>query len=240
MNRRTLQRALLLQGEWGLGERFAVRAMIPYRDIETSGEFQFEGNGMGDVEAWGLWRLGAEEGQGGGAVGGGLAFPTGEDSPAALTAENVFFGVGAYSMLATVEGFRKLPAGFTVFGTARYRLPLGSGDENYRFGDDFGYSGTLTWQRENSPVGLMAGITGQHLGQDEQDGEKVDNRGGRMNYALLGASFSLGKGVTLNIVSLWLVDQDVRGDQLLAEWQAVTGLTWAWGKHEHAGHDADE
>jgi len=233
MERRTLQRSLLLQGEWGLTERVAVRAMIPYRDFKTSGEFEFNGDGMGDVEAWGLWRLGPETGKGGGAIGGGLSFPTGKDSPADLTGENVFFGTGAFSLLATVEGFRQLPAGFRLFGMARYRWPTAEGDDSYRFADVFGYSGTLAWQRENSPIGLMAGITGQHLGQDEQYGVKVSNRGGRLNYASLGASVGLGKGLALNIVSLWLVDQDVRGDQLLAEWQAVTGLTWAWGKHTH-------
>ncbi len=240
MQRRTLQRALLLQGEWGLGERLAVRFTIPYRDIETSGGFEFDDQGLGDVDAWGLWRLGPEGGQGGGAVGGGLSFPTGKDAPVELTGENVFFGVGAPSLLATVEGFRQLPAGFRLFGSVRYRLPLGEGDEDYRFGDDLGYSGTVAWRRGEAPVEITAGFTGQHLKQDEQDGIKVDNRGGRMHYATLGAGFSLGRGLALNVLSMWLVEQDVRGDQLLAEWQAVTGLSWSWGRHDHADDHSEE
>jgi hypothetical protein len=228
----------LLQTEWGLGERLAVRGLIPYRDIRTSGRFDFDGSGLGDIEGWALWRLGPEGGRSGGVVGGGLAFPTGKSVPRALTNENVFFGVGNYSLLASIEGHHQLGGSLQVFGLVRYRLPLGAGNDGYRFGDDLGWTTILRWQPRGGPLGLTVGISGQHLGVDEQNGAPVPNRGGRLHYASVGASIPLGGRVTLSALSQWLVEQDVRGDQLLAPWQMVTGLTWSWGAHEHSeGHE---
>ena len=233
MNRRTLQRTWLLQTEWGLGERLAVRGLIPYRHIQASGMIDFDDHGLGDVEGWALWRLGPEEGRGGGAVGGGLSFPTGKDSPSSLTSENIFFGVGNYSLLASIEGYRRIPGNLHLYGLLRYRAPLGAGDDGYRFGDDLGWVANLRWRPRNGPVGLLIGLSGQHRDQDEQNGLPVDNRGGRVHYASLGGTVSLGGGVTLSAISQWLVEQDVLGDQLLAPWQIVTALTFSWGSHEH-------
>jgi hypothetical protein len=203
--------------------------------------FDFDDHGLGDMEGWALWRLGPESGRGGGAVGGGLSFPTGKDSPRTLTSENVFFGVGDYSFLASIEGYRRLTENLQLFGLLRYRFPLGSGDDGYRFGDDLGWTGIIRWHPRGGPVGLMLGLSGQHLDQDEQNGEPVESRGGRMHHASVGVNVPLGGGVMLSALSQWLVEQDVRGDQLLAPWQIIAGLTWSWGAHEHAeGHEDGE
>lgn len=235
--RRTLQRTLLLRGEVGLGERLAARARLPLREIETSGGFDFQGEGLGDLEAELMWRLGPEEGRGGGAIGGGLSLPTAEDAPVDLVGENVFFGAGAVSLLVTLEGYRKLAPGLTLFGSARYRRPFDEGDEAYRFGDDLGYQGTLAWSPGEGRFGVNVGASGQHLGRDEQAGVELDNRGGRFHYASLGVRFRLREGLDLGLAGSWLVDQDVRGDQLLARQQATVGLSWSWGEHVHE-HEA--
>lgn len=182
-------------------------------------------------------RLGPEGGRGGGAFGAGLSLPTAETAPVDLVGENVFFGVGAASLLATLEGFRTLNDAWSLFGSARYRLPLDEGDERYRFGDNLGYQGTLAWSSGEGRFGFNVGISSQHLGQDEQAGVKLDNRGGRFSYASLGFRYRLREGLSLGVASSWLVDQDVRGDQLLARWQMTTGLSWSWGEHTHADED---
>ena len=235
--RRTLQRTALLRAEVGLGERHAVRAVLPVRSIDTTGLFEFQGEGLGDLEVVGLRRLGPEAGKGGGAVGAGLALPTAESAPVDLVDENVFFGAGAVSFLATLEGYRKLGPALTLFGSARYRLPLAEGDEDYRFGEDLGYQGTLAWSRGDGRFGAHLGISGQHLGRDEQAGVELDNRGGRFYYASAGVRFPLRDGLDLGLASSWLVDQDVRGDQLLARRQTTVGLAWSWGEHVHEDGD---
>ena len=235
--RRTLQRTALLRAEVGLGELWAVRALLPVRTIDTTGGFSFSGEGLGDLEVEAMRRLGPEGGRGGGAIGGGLALPTAESAPVDLVGENVFFGTGATSLLMTFEGFRTLGPDLTLFGNARYRLPLDEGDDAYRFGDDFGYQGTLSWSPSGKRFGVNAGLSGQHLGQDEQAGIDLDNRGGRFHYASLGFSVSLRAGLDLGVASSWLIDQDVRGDQLLATRQATVGLAWSWGEHVHEGED---
>ncbi len=238
--RRTLQRSLLLRGEVGLTERLAVRALLPVRSIETSGLFDFEGEGLGDLEVELMRRLGPEGGRGGGAIGGGLALPTAKDAPTGLTDENVFFGAGAASLLVTLEGFRTLNPSWAIFGSARYRRPLGEGDEDYQFGDNLGYQGTLAWSSNSGRYGFNVGLSNQHLGRDEQDGLELESRGGRFHYASLGARVTLREGLSLGVASSWLVDQDVRGDQLLARRQATIGLAWSWGEHVHADPHDDE
>lgn len=238
--RRTLQRSLLLRGEVGLGERYAVRALLPLRTIDAAGDFEFEGEGLGDLEVELMRRLGPEGGRSGGALGAGLALPTAESAPVGLVGENVFFGAGAVSMLVTLEGYRRLAPTLTLFGSARYRLPLDEGDEAYRFGDDLGYQATLAWSRVEGRLGVNAGLSSQHLGRDEQAGAELDSRGGRLAYASLGIRYRLRDGLDLGLASSWLVDQDVRGDQLLARRQATFGLAWSWGAHEHEGEDEDD
>lgn len=235
--RRTVQRSVLLRGEVGLGERYAARALLPLRSIDTTGLFEFQGEGLGDLELEVMRRLGPEGGRGGGAVGGGLALPTAESAPADLVDENVFFGAGAVSLLVTFEGYRRLAPALTLFGSARYRLPLAEGDEAYRFGDNLGYQGTLAWSPGEARFGINVGVSAQHLGRDEQAGVELDNRGGRFHYASLGARFRLRNGLDLGVASSWLVDQDVRGDQLLARRQTTVGLAWSWGEHVHADGD---
>lgn len=235
--RRTVQRAVLLRGEVGLGELWAARALLPVRSIETSGLFEFEGEGLGDLELQLMRRLGPEAGKGGGAAGLGLTLPTAESAPVDLIGSNVFFGTGAVGLLATIEGFRKMAPEWTLFGSARYRRPLGEGDESYRFGDDLGYQGTLAWGPAESRFGANLGLSGQHLGRDEQFGVELDNRGGRFHYASLGLSVSLRDGLDLGLASSWLLDQDVRGDQLLARRQTTVGLAFSWGEHVHEDGD---
>ncbi len=221
----------------GLGERYALRALLPVRSIRTSGLFDFAGEGLGDLEVELLRRLGREGGRAGGAVGAGLALPTAESAPVGLTGENVFFGAGAVSLLATLEGYRRLGGAWTLFGSARYRRPLGEGDEAYRFGDDLGYQGTLAWSPAEGRLGVNVGARGRHLGRDEEAGVELDNRGGRFHYASLGLRLRLRDGLDLGLASSWLVDEDVRGDQLLARRQTTVGLAWSWGEHRHEGAD---
>lgn len=221
----------------GVGERYAVRGVLPLRSIETSGLFEFEGEGLGDLEVELVRRLGPEAGKGGGAVGLGFALPTAESAPIDLVDENVFFGAGSASLLVTVEGYRKLAAAWTLFASARYRRPLDEGDAGYRFGPDLGYQGTLAWSPTEGRFGANLGLSSQHLGRDEQFGVELDNRGGRFQYASLGVRYRLRDGLNLGLASSWLVDQDVRGDQLLARRQATIGLAWSWGEHVH---DEDE
>ena len=240
--RRTLQRSLLLRGEIGLGERYALRGLLPVRSIDTEGLFEFEGEGLGDLEFEVMRRLGPEEARGGGAVGVGLSLPTAESAPVDLVDENVFFGAGAASLLVTLEGYRILAPGVTLFGSARYRRPLDEGDEDYLFGEDFGYQGTVAWSPGDGRFGVNVGVSSQHLGRDEQAGIELDNRGGRFQYATLGLRYRLRYGLDLGVASSWLVDQDVRGDQLLARHQATFGLAWSWGEHVHEAdeHEHDE
>lgn len=210
-----------------------MRALLPLRSIDGSGDFEFSGEGLGDLELSALRRLGPEGGRGGGAFGLGLVLPTAESAPVDLVDENVFFGTGAVTLLATLEGFRRLTPAWTLFGNARYRLPLEEGDEAYRFGDDLGYQGTLSWSPGSARLGASLGLSGQHLGRDEQAGVDVDNRGGRFHYAWLGARVRLRDGLDLGLASSWLIEKDVRGDQLLARRQTTIGLAWSWGEHEH-------
>jgi len=223
----------LAQGEWGLGERLSVTALIPYRDVSASGRITFNDAGLGDIQVGALWRLGTEGKRFGGAVGGGLALPTGDDAQSGLTSENVVFGAGDFSLLTSVEGFRRLAPDWTLFGLARYRRPLGAGEANYRFGDDFGWVSSLRWQVRGGPVGAMATLSGQHLGRDDQHGAAVDSRGGRLHHTGLGVAFPVGGGLSASLLAQRLIERDVRGDQLLAEWQFTAGLNWTWGTHEH-------
>ena len=178
-------------------------------------------------------RLGPEGGRGGGAVGAGLSLPTAEESPPGLVDENVFFGAGAVGLLVTLEGFRTLRPSWALFGSARYWLPLAEGDGDYRFGGDLGYQGTLAWSPGEGRLGLNLGISNQHLGHDERNGQELDDRGGRLHYASVGVRYRLREGLALGVASSWLVDRDVRGDQLLARRQATAGLVWSWGEHVH-------
>lgn len=138
---------------------------------------------------------------------------------------------------SAVEGFRRLGSGWTLFGSARYRQPLGEGDEAYRFGDDLGIQGTVAWSPGEARYGVNAGLSSQHLGRDEQAGVEVASRGGWFRYASLGIRFRLRNGLDVGLASSWLIDQDVRGDQLLARRQATVGLAWSWGEHEHENGD---
>lgn len=233
--RRTLQRVFVVQGEWGLGERFAARLFIPVRDFSASGEIELNDSGLGDVEAWGRWAVGPEMGKSGGVLAAGLAFPTGSevDDPEVVE-ENIIFGAGDYSLLLSAEGFRRFGTSHTLFGIARYRYALGAGGNGYRFGDDFGWSGTWQWKPRGGPLGLTAGLSGQHLGEDRQDGAPVISRGGRLHYASGGVSFALGeKGGTIGFLAQRLIEQDVRGDQLLAPYNFTAAYTFSWGEHAH-------
>jgi len=232
-DRRTQQRLWLAQAEWGLTERLSVNALVPYRDVSASGRINFNDAGLGDIQVGANWRLGAEGKRFGGAVGGGLALPTGDDAQSGLTSENVVFGAGDFSLLASVEGFRRLATDWTVFGLARYRRPLGAGDDDYRFGDDIGWVSSVRWQVRGGPVSLMSTLSGQHLGRDHQHGASVDSRGGRMHHAGVGVGFPVGGGLSGSLLAQRLIEKDVRGDQLLAEWQFIVGLNWTWGSHEH-------
>ncbi len=242
MGRRTRQRTLLLQTDWGLTERFAVRAVVPLIDIAASGMFTFHGSGLGDVEAWGHWGLGPELGAHGGALGAGLALPTGRDVGSELTEINsVAFSAGELSLLLSAEGFRRLAPSHTLFGLVLYRRPLGSGPGDYRFGDSLGWSGIWRWSPERTPVSFSLGLTGQHLGQDEQAGERLPFRGGRLHYATGGVSLPLGKnGGSLSLLAQRLVERDVRGDQLLAPWNLMVGYSFSWGEHTHDGPGHDD
>ncbi|MCZ6695552.1 MAG: hypothetical protein O7A63_03330 [Acidobacteria bacterium] len=223
----------MAQLDWGLGERLSARLLLLGRDITATGMVEFDSAGLGDIEAWARWGLGPEEGRGGGAVAGGLAFPTGREGDPSVTDENIVFGAGDYSLLLSVEGFRRLTSSQTLFGLARYRYPMGSGSNGYRFGDDFGWAATWRWNPGAGPIGLLLGASGQHLGRDELNGADVLSRGGRMNHLSAGVSFPAGKRTSIGLVGQHLIDQDMRGDQLLAQWNFVAAWTLAWGQHLH-------
>jgi hypothetical protein len=190
-------------------------------------------SGLGDVEVWGRWGLGPELGRSGGALGAGLAFPTGREGDPETVEENIVFGAGDASLLLAAEGFRRVGPQHTVFALALFRLPLGSGDGGYRFGEEFSWSGAWQWKPRGGPVGLSLGLSGQHFGQDEENGDPVESRGGRVHYAAAGLTFPLGDGGSVGLLGQYLIEQSVRGDQLLSPWNFVVGYTFAWGEHVH-------
>lgn len=237
LGRRTEQRTLTLQLDVGLTERFALRVFAPLRDIEASGMFEFDSAGLGDVEVWGTWGVGPELGRSGGALSAGLAFPTGRDADPDTVDENIVFGAGDYSLLVSAEGFRRVGPRQILFGLMLYRLPLGSGEGGYRFGEEFSWSGMWQFKPGGGPLGLSLGLSGQHFGQDEQHGAPVDSRGGRVHYLAGGLNFPLSEGGTIGLLAQHLIEQDVRGDQLLSPWNFIAGYSFAWGEHTHSHPD---
>jgi hypothetical protein len=164
-----------------------------------------------------------------------VAFPTGSeaDDPDVIE-ENIILGAGDYSLLLSAEGFWRFGPAHTLFGIARYRYALGAGDNGYRFGDDFGWSATWQWKPRGGAFGLTAGLSGQHLGRDTQDGAPVISRGGRLHYASGGVNFALGeKGGAIDLLAQRLLEQDVRGDQLLAPYSVTAAYMFSWGEHTH-------
>jgi hypothetical protein len=55
-----------------------------------------------------------------------------------------------------------------------------------------------------------------------------------MHYASAGANLALGeKGGSIGLLAQRLIEQDVRGDQLLAPYSFTAAYSFSWGAHEH-------
>jgi len=229
--RRTIQRSLVAQVDYGWTDRLATRFVLPARDIGISGRVEIDTAGIGDVEAWARWRLGDALARWSGVVSAGLALPTGREPEPSLADENAFFGAGNESLLLSAEAGRRVGDAGSLFILVAYRDPLGAASSGYRVSDDFAWTAAWSHAPADSRFGLVLGASGRHLGQDRENGALVESRGGRLQHLHAGLTLSAGDAGRVGFIAQYLVEQDVRGDQLLAEWNLIAtyGLRWSRG-----------
>lgn len=213
-----MQRALVAQLDLGWTDRFATRLVVQGRSIDASGRLNVEDEGLGDSELWGRVSLGAPLARWSGVASAGIALPTGDDPDPALADESAFFGAGASSLLLAGEAGRPLGTSGSLFFHAGYRRPLGAASSGYRVGDDASWTAAYSVTPGAGRTGVVVGLSGRHLGQDEESGAPVATRGGRLHHLQAGLTLGLGGAGRIALVARRLVEQQVRGDQLLSEW----------------------
>lgn len=235
------QHALVLAGEVGLSERLSIQGLIPVRTVDLTGREDLSTEGAGDLEVTLRTSLThPERSRRFAAVAYyGAAFPTGKDPDPDVLQQNAQLSRGVVSGIVGGELSVKVGKDSQVYGRGETQLPLGD-DEGYRFAAARTVAALFSSPFGGSKVRWLGGLEFRYAGRDrinaEDDGQGAQvtpNRGGHQTRLLGGILVGLTRRNNLGILTSYLLDADLAGDQLAARTELVVGWQGTFGTHRH-------
>ena len=239
---------LLLQGDYGLSDRFALSVLIPYifqkENISLDQETQsYVNNGIGDVSVWGTYQVDLSR-QVFFTTSLGVKFPTGatgkrdevSDIPLPFSFQNGSGSIdfGSVSFLKLSLDRQKL---YNLITQLSFRINTHGNrfdaHKNYLFGHSIQTS--LIFNRpfiiSSSILDLNIGINYQFRSQDVFDGGfQNNNTGGHWINAVLGANVAFNPKFNLTFNTFLPIARDVNGLQLTTTWMANIGIGYVFSK----------
>ncbi|RZJ67627.1 MAG: transporter [Flavobacterium sp.] len=211
-----------------------VSVLVPYhsnnRETETG---THSINGIGDVTVIGLYKLYQTKSDSTFFVhtfqlGAGVKLPTGKYDEANNGSINPGFqlGTGSFDYLFLAEHTIR-PKRFGWQTMANYIVKT-ENDKNYRFGDQFNYSGTLFWLRERDSfsVSPQMGLAGEVSQSNHQHGQRIAQTSGNVLFGKVGLEAGLKKW-SAGLQFLTPINQDLTGGRVDAKYRVGINLNYS-------------
>jgi len=203
--------------DYGITPRWTASLLVPYvHKHQQNKKFgDRTARGLGDVALFGRYAAltPVKLTDPSLSVGLGIKFPTGStDQPgdAADLPPAMQTGSGAYDAVPTVSYFQRL-GGYSLYGSALYRIPLEANDRGYRFGRelDLHFGTVVPLAATAQRVALLASLDYTHAQRDTdnhmilpakvRDGTTVLNTGGRFLDFTPGVRVHLDRRLALQL-----------------------------------------
>lgn len=222
---------------WGripLNEKIQLSLQVPYHVNNrkpSSGTQAIEG--FGDITVLGLytiyrtrtdslnWKHTLQ-------AGGGIKVPVGRYNSENNGSVNPSFqlGTGSWDYIAAAE-YVVTHRGFGLNVMANYIFKT-ENDEQYRFGNQFNYAGTLFYKinREKFTIVPQAGLAGEVYTSNKQYGEKLPDTSGEILFGRLGVDAGKGR-FSVGLNAMLPVSQNLTGGRVEANCRWAANLNYS-------------
>lgn len=215
-------------------KNFQISVLVPYHfNNRTPSTGRQAIDGLGDITALGLYTVYQTHKDSTMFVhtlqaGGGVKAPTGKYNSANNGSVNPSFqlGTGSWDYLLAAEYVVKHKKwGLNTMLNYTFKT---ENEENYQFGNQFNYAGTLFYVVEKEKFTLVpqTGIAGEVYAVNKQYGEEVPDTKGEILLGRLGLEAGLGK-FSVGVNGMFPITQNLTGGKVEANYRLAINLNYS-------------